>query len=124
MSRWMDRAVEVARTSTGTKKVGAVLTKNGKFVSESPNFATKSHPQQSYYAKKVGQPRRIYLHAEQSALIRARSDADTIYVARLGAKGDLRLSKPCSVCMAAIKELTNIKTIWYTDKGNWVKVEV
>jgi len=67
----------------------------------------------------VGLEEKIYLHAEVAALIRCRSDVDTIVVARLGGhEGDeLRNARPCPICTLALEQ-AGIKHIYYTtDNG-------
>lgn len=124
MSRWFDRAIEVAKSSDGTKKVGCVGVRKNKLVSESPNFFKKSHPTQAMYARRVNQPKRIHLHAEVATLIRAREEIDTLFVCRINKKGDLRMSKPCPICQLAI-ESEGISTVYYTtDKGTWEIMEL
>ena len=115
----MDLAIEVARSSKSRKKVGAVLLNKSKPIAQGVNQDTKSHPLQARLADMVGLSEKIYLHAEISALVRCKSDVDTIVVARLGGhNGDeLRNSKPCPICSLALKE-AGIQHVYYTtDEG-------
>lgn len=96
-----------------------MLLKKNKIVATGVNKETKTHPLQAKFAELVGLHEKIYLHAEMSALIKNRADADTIIVARLGGhSGDeLRNARPCPVCSLALKE-AGIKHIYYsTDEG-------
>jgi tRNA(Arg) A34 adenosine deaminase TadA len=106
--------VDLAKSSTSKRKVGAILLKRGKIVASATNLETKSHPEQARYAKRVGKPLNIYLHAEIGALVRCTCEADTIIVCRVDKKGDIKLAKPCPICELAIKE-SKIKNIYYTN---------
>ena len=44
----------------------------GRLISTGENNYGKSHPLQAYWAAIVGQPERIYLHAEVLAILRAK----------------------------------------------------
>ena len=115
----MDLAIKVAESSRSKKRVGAVLLYKNKPVTQGVNQDTKSHPLQARLAEMVGLSEKIYLHAEISALIKCKSDVDTIVVARLGGhSGDeLRNAKPCPICSLALKE-AGIEHIYYTtDEG-------
>ena len=115
----MDLAIKVAESSKSRKKVGAVLLNKNKPVSQGVNQDTKSHPLQAKLADMVGLSEKIYLHAEISALVRCRSDVDTIVVVRLGGHGgdQLRNAKPCPICSLALKE-AGIEHIYHTtDEG-------
>ena len=115
----MDLAIDIARSSPSRKRVGAILLNKGKIVSTGVNQETKSHPLQAKFAKMVGLDEKIYLHAEMSALVKNRSDCDTIVVARLGGHSgeELRNAKPCPICSLAL-ESQGIEHIYYsTDDG-------
>jgi deoxycytidylate deaminase len=92
-----------------------VYDKKGNVLSVGKNSFEKSHPKQAFYAKKVGQPYRQYLHAEVQAIIRAmkRGDAHKIKVERYDKQGNPKLAKPCPICELAIKE-AGIKIVEYT----------
>jgi deoxycytidylate deaminase len=112
-------AINTAKSSPSKKKIGAVLLKKNKIISTATNLERKTHPLQATLAERVGLKEKIYLHAEVNALIKAKEKADTIVVARVGGHGycDLRISKPCKICQAAL-EMNNIKKIIYsTDDG-------
>ena len=67
----------------------------------------------------VGLEEKIYLHAEISALVKCKSDADTIVVVRLGGHNhdELRLARPCPICSLALKEAGINKICYTTDEG-------
>lgn len=84
----------------------------GRIISSATN-TYKTHPQQARYAELAGRPKKISLHAEMSALIKATEDVETLLVCRVNKRGELRNSKPCPICSLAI-EKSNIKTVWYS----------
>ena len=68
-----------------------------------------------HHATKVGDPHKIYLHAEVQAIVKCKdlSKAHKIVVIRESRKGDLLLAKPCPVCQSAI-EAAGIKIVEHT----------
>ena len=115
----MDLAIKVAESSLSRKKVGALLLNKNKVITQAVNQDTKTHPLQARLAELVGLDEKIYLHAEIAALIRCRSEVDTIIVARIGGhKGnELRNAKPCPICSLALQQ-AGIKHVYYTtDNG-------
>ena len=59
------------------------------------------------------------MHAELGAILgmdRKITEGATVYVARVGRKGNLKLSKPCSMCYSAMKHV-GIKKVVYTING-------
>ena len=115
----MDLAIKVAESSKSKKKVGALLLHKNKVITQGVNQDTKSHPLQARLAEAAGLGEKIYLHAEISALVKCKSEVDTIVVARLGGhSGDeLRNAKPCPICALALKQ-AGIEHIYYTtDEG-------
>lgn len=78
--------------------------KRGNLLSIGKNNYNKSHPLQAYFAKMVGMPERIYLHAEIDAILRAKGKRiHSIHVARYDKHGRSCLAKPCQICQEAIK---------------------
>ena len=117
----MDLAVKTAESSLSKKKVGAILIHKNKVVAHGVNQDTKSHPLQARLAEMVGLSEKIYLHAEISALVKCRSDVDTIVVARLGGHGgdQLRNAKPCPICALALKE-AGIQNVYYSSDDGFL----
>jgi tRNA(Arg) A34 adenosine deaminase TadA len=111
----MGLAIKLANSSKSRKKVGALLLHKNKVIAQGVNQDTKSHPLQAKLADMVGLSEKIYLHAEISALVKCKSEADTIVVARLGGhNGDeLRNAKPCPICSLALEQ-AGIEHIYYT----------
>jgi len=115
----MGLAIKVAESSKSRKRVGALLLNKNKVISQGVNQDTKSHPFQAKLADMVGLSEKIYLHAEISALVKCKSEVDTIVVARLGGHegNELRNAKPCPICSLAIEQ-AGIEHIYYTtDEG-------
>ena len=91
----------------------------GRQISQSYNMREKSHPVQAYYAEKVGLPKKVFLHSEISAILRAKDKKiHKITVERYGRKGDMLLAKPCDICSLAIKE-AGIIFVEYTTPDGW-----
>jgi len=97
--------------------VGAlVLDNNSSVIAISFNSYIKTHPYMKELAGKVHRHEAIYLHAEVSALIKARGNAHTIVIARLNADNKLALSRPCTICEIALKE-AKVENVYYTNNN-------
>jgi deoxycytidylate deaminase len=91
-----------------------IYNKRGDILSIGKNSYVKTHPLQARYARQVGDPTKIYLHAEISAIVRCRSDgAYRIAIFRYGKGGEARNARPCVICEQAIKEF-GIKKVEHT----------
>ena len=115
----MDLAIKVAKSSPSKKRVGAILLNKNRPITHGVNRDNKTHPLQAKLADMVGLSEKIYLHAEISALVKCKSEADTIVVVRLGGHSgeELRNAKPCPICSLALTE-AGIEHIYYsTDDG-------
>jgi diaminohydroxyphosphoribosylaminopyrimidine deaminase/5-amino-6-(5-phosphoribosylamino)uracil reductase len=104
MNRYMEKAIELARTSRCRHKHGCVVVKNGRIIATATN-------------KKVGDPSvewRLAMHAEFAAVVAAGSQAAgaTVYVARVQADGSTGLSKPCKKCESMMKRSGIAKVVW------------
>lgn len=100
-----------------------VITKNGHTLSRATNSYKKSHPIQKFFAEKVGQPEKIYLHAEIRAMIAA-SISDygimhTLTVTRYDKNSKYMDAKPCPICVEAAI-FFGIKKINYSIKNGMV----
>lgn len=105
ISRFINVAKELAERSSHNYKLGAVIYKHGKIVSTGYNKTNRGV--NKHYGHWSGS-----LHAELSAIINARTDltgASIVVARRYG-----RLARPCTHCLAAIKE-AGIKQVWFTD---------
>lgn len=90
-----------------------VYSRKGALLSSASNSYQRTHPKQAYYAKRAGQPDRIYLHAEIAALVKCKGEPYKIVIKRINKDGTLGLAKPCPVCELAIKE-SGIKIVEYS----------
>jgi len=109
----LKKANEIAGTSECQHQMACILTdKRDKIISYSSNLR-KTHPFMRHYAKKVGQEKKIHLHAELGALTKARRQPHTAYVLRK-MKSGYGLARPCPICAAALEE-AGIERVIYTD---------
>lgn len=108
------KILPVSKTESGktVQRVYALcLDKKGRIISESSNHYDKSHPYQYECACEVGKDEAIYLHAEISAIIKAkRKPIYKIVIARVGNTNESLPSRPCNICQIAI-DLANIEVI-------------
>lgn len=88
---------------TERHRICAITTYKGRITAVGLNSYVKTHPEQKRLAVRVGHAEREFLHAEISALLKAKK-ADAIHVFRLGKDGTWRNAKPCAICELAIKE--------------------
>lgn len=77
--------------------------KRGKLLSVGRNSYVKTHPLQAKFAKESGNTHAVYLHAELSALLKARQQVHKLVVFRYDSKGKPANSKPCAACQLALK---------------------
>ena len=92
-----------------------VFNKRGKVLAVAYNNYNKTHPRQAYLAAGVGEPDKIYLHAEVAAIIKAMKvgHPHKIKIERYNKVGKPALAKPCPICEMAIHE-ANIKFVEYS----------
>lgn len=103
-----------AKTANARPNVVAfALDRKGHLVSIGFNSYVKTHPYQKRCARKAGDAFKQYLHAEISAIIKAKQQVHSIVVVRISKAGDFMLAKPCPVCYLAIEE-AGIKNIYYS----------
>jgi tRNA(Arg) A34 adenosine deaminase TadA len=84
-----------------------IYDKRGKVLSVGKNSYVKTHPLMAKYANLVGEPYRIYLHAEMEAIIKCKylSKAKSIFIARYDKLGNPANAKPCKICASALKSI-------------------
>lgn len=105
MSKYLQRALEIAKTSKCRYKHGCVVVNNGKVVSSATN-------------KKVADPythwRRAHIHAEVAAVLAAGKYANgaTVYVARAAADGSPASSQPCKKCERFLERYGIAQVVW------------
>lgn len=92
-----------------------IYDKRGRVLSVGQNSYVKSHTLQAEYAKKVGLPEKVFLHAEIHAITKCKdlSKAHSIFVSRYSKDGRPVLAKPCVVCQSAL-DTVGIKIIRHT----------
>lgn len=111
LRKYIDIAIEEAFKGTDYRiKVGCVIFDKGKVISKGHNCRRnhrKLHP--NFYNWK-GE-----IHAEMNAIINARTDLKgcTLLVIRVNKNRQLRLSKPCKLCLRYIEHV-GIKKIYYS----------
>jgi len=121
--RFLHKAEQMSQQAVHYKfKIGCVLTKGRKLVSSGYNTLAKTHPLQSHYASLVGKPDAIFLHAEIAAIVEAKSKGIDLtgcvaYVFRRGLGGDVRMARPCPICMKGLKDVGITSIVYTTDEG-------
>jgi deoxycytidylate deaminase len=119
----LKQAIAVAMASDAPKKMGAILVKRRRVIAAATNNYEKTHPVQSWAAQSAarvwGDPslaKKTKIHAEIGVLIKARNDADTIVVCRLGGHGksDIAYARPCSLCSLYLKSYSNVVHVHYS----------
>lgn len=92
-----------------------LVNKKGQIIAESANSYTCSHTQQYHYAKKVGRPEAVYLHAEMACLLKDKARKGVkLFVARVDSKGASVYSAPCEICSLALKDYSNVKSVEFS----------
>ena len=111
--KYAERAKRVLASHKGKYRIAAFGERKGKLVSIGINDYIKTHPKQKEFAIKAGMKNRQYLHAEIAAIIKARSNIDSLFVYRLDNKGRFQNATPCPVCRLAI-QLSGIKRVYHS----------
>lgn len=105
MNKYLQKALEIAKTSKCRYRHGAIVVNNGRIVAVATN-------------KKVGDPatqwRRSHIHAEAAAIIAAGKYAKgaSVYVARAAADGSPAESKPCKKCEGYLERFKVGQVVW------------
>jgi deoxycytidylate deaminase len=120
----LNQAIAVALASDAPKKMGAILLdKRNRVIASGTNSYSKTHPIQYFAAQNAAKiwgdealSFKQYLHSEIRVLIKAKEDAHTIVVCRIGGHGgkELRYSRPCPVCSSYILSCTTIQHVHYS----------
>jgi len=119
MNKYLQQAIDLASSvevQQGKQRLSAIcVDSKGRVLSRAVNNYKRSHPLFKHFAESVGEsPERIFLHAECSALLKARTKVvETIYVARVLKDNSIALAKPCKICTAALKAF-GVKNVVYT----------
>lgn len=101
---------------TTKQQITAVIyDRRDRVLSIGQNSYIKTHPLQARMAKRVGEPLKIYLHAEVHAITRCRdlNKAYRIRIFRYDRLGKPMLAKPCEICTTAI-EHAGIRIVEHT----------
>lgn len=93
------------------------LDKKGRVLSVARNSYIKTHPLQAKAAERVGEPERIYLHAEIAAIVKVKDwdKIHTLVINRRNRAGKKLPSKPCKICLSVIEDI-GISNVVYTAK--------
>jgi deoxycytidylate deaminase len=83
-----------------------IYDKRGRVLSVGNNSYVKTHPLQAEYARRAGEPHKVYLHAEIAAIVKCRSldKAHKIVIFRYSEDGSPAEAKPCKICQEAIRK--------------------
>ena len=102
--------------STQKDLTAIIYDRKGRILSIGKNSYVKTHPLQSKFASRNNLEKKIFIHAEISAIIRCRNieEAYKLRVFRFLRNGLPGLAAPCEICADAIKTLTDIRVIEYT----------
>lgn len=82
-----------------------IYDKRNRILSIGENSYIKTHPRQAASALAVGEPSKVFLHAEIAALVRLKdfSKAYKIVVIRFNKLGKPAPAYPCKCCLHALK---------------------
>lgn len=120
---FLRQAARQAMTSTHHRfKLGAVLVKSGRVLSQGINVAKKTP---------LTPPHRESIHAEMTAIRNAKNPhGGTIYVARMSSAGEMANAKPCEYCVEHMLEngiyrvvfsvSENVAESYCLDSINWL----
>lgn len=115
----LEKVREVAEEAEGKFRFGCIcLDSKGREVSRATN-TYKTHPEMYRWAVRAGKPKKIALHAEIRALIRAKRNVETIYICRINRNGELRNAFPCPVCRLCIEDAGVKEIVYSTERGTY-----
>ena len=126
----LNQAIAVAMASDAPKKMGAILLdKRNRVIATATNNYTRTHPVQFYAAQNAARifnepqlEKKIFGHAEIFCLVKAREDADTIVVCRVGGHGgkELRCARPCRICSNFIINSSKVVHVHYSTQNGFM----
>ena len=112
--RYMELAKRIAfQSDYPDYRHGAVLVKGGSIRNTSHNKNNFCSFGSRFRKRQTG---KATVHAELGVILgldRSITEGSTVYVARIGKRGDFRMSKPCEMCHAAMKHV-GVKRVIYT----------
>lgn len=100
----------------GKHTISAIIyDKRNRIISMGQNSYVVSHPFMAKCSKAVGEPEKIYLHAEVAALVKLKdwTKAHKIVITRFTKDGKPANAMPCKACQHALK-LAGITNIMHT----------
>lgn len=125
-SQYIYDLINLASIVTGKFRLAAaVYDERLHTVAYGVNSYNKTHPIQARYAA-YRMPMKIFLHAEMDALIKSRyvERRYGMIVVRIDSRQNLRLAKPCDICMTAI-EASGLSEIYYSnDDGEFDHIRI
>lgn len=118
--RWLDLAVRSAESSECEQQHGAIIVKSGSPLAIGVNkwrnrdtMIDSNHKNDT--SNNVSIYNEISIHAEMDALSRVKNPRGaTIYIARVNAHGDERMSAPCYDCAEALRSAGIHKVVYTT----------
>ena len=126
----LNQAIAVAMASDAPKKMGAILLdKRNRVIATATNNYTRTHPVQFFAAQNAARifnepqlEKKIFGHAEIFCLVKAREDADTIVVCRVGGHGgkELRDARPCRICSNFIINSSKVVHVHYSTQNGFM----
>lgn len=105
----------------GKFKHGAVLVKHGAVMSAGLNKDKPCSFGERFRPRDLGE---ATIHAELSAILnvpRKQTENADVYVVRVGARNDVRNSRPCPMCQAALR-FVGVKRIFYSGEDGEFEV--
>tara|TARA_R110001583_G_scaffold35701_7_gene118523 strand:- start:2387 stop:2800 length:414 start_codon:yes stop_codon:yes gene_type:complete len=121
---YVDLAKKASYQSDHSHRHGAVLVKGARVINVSHNkikfnsFASRFRQENGEWAT---------VHAELGSVLnveRKNTEGATVYVVRVNTTDDFRLSKPCSMCEAAMKWVGIKKVIYSTSNGDFKEMKL
>lgn len=123
----LNQSLSVAISSPSKIKMGAILFRKKKLIAASCNYDQKTHPVQSFWANRTAKvhgedfAKKPFIHCEIGCLIKAKENADTIIVCRVGGHSgrELRYARPCPICEMYLR-YSNIQHIHYSTRQGFL----
>lgn len=116
VKRYMELAKRVAQQSIfDGPKHGAVLVRGASVINVSENKSNFCSFGRRFRKCDI-QPGHSTVHAELGSILgvdRNKTEGADVYVARIGKKGDFKMSKPCPMCESALRHV-GVKRVIYT----------
>ncbi len=112
--RFIESSARVAEDSTFPNyRHGAILVRGGSILSSACNKSNHINWANKFRNKDCGHATH---HAEVGAILgmaREKTTGATVYVARIGKSGELKMSKPCEMCQQVLAHV-GVKKVYYS----------